>query len=300
MRGTGQIGDAVRGRASDPRSGDQHRSDAHGGSWAARTRSSRRKASWCAASLPKAWSSSTATTPWSRSLKDASAAPVDLVRDRRERGRSRPRHRSRRRRSPHGDPECRRRVGEGARCRSPAGTTPTTPRLPRRSRAISAPRCPRSPRGWSSVVVTDMRMQVFDGVQRRHGHQRRVQCEPDVDARGASSALADIRTSGRRVAVLGDMAELGSLAELAHFRLGEQVARTRHRRARDRRRPGTTHRRRRARGGHGRGDGAPVRDRRRGLRGPGRSAEPRRRRAREGVAVMGLERVVEGILRPHV
>jgi UDP-N-acetylmuramoyl-tripeptide--D-alanyl-D-alanine ligase len=29
----------------------------------------------------------------------------------------------------------------------------------------------------------------------------------------------------RRIAVLGDMAELGSLTELAHFRLGEQVAR---------------------------------------------------------------------------
>ena len=31
--------------------------------------------------------------------------------------------------------------------------------------------------------------------------------------------------ASRRIAVLGDMAELGSLAELAHFRIGEQVAR---------------------------------------------------------------------------
>lgn len=40
----------------------------------------------------------------------------------------------------------------------------------------------------------------------------------------AIDALAHIETFGRRIAVLGDMAELGSLSELAHFRLGEQVA----------------------------------------------------------------------------
>jgi UDP-N-acetylmuramoyl-tripeptide--D-alanyl-D-alanine ligase len=42
--------------------------------------------------------------------------------------------------------------------------------------------------------------------------------------RAAINALTDVETAGRRVAVLGDMAELGSLSELAHFRLGEQVA----------------------------------------------------------------------------
>jgi UDP-N-acetylmuramoyl-tripeptide--D-alanyl-D-alanine ligase len=41
----------------------------------------------------------------------------------------------------------------------------------------------------------------------------------------AISALGDVPTQGRRIAVLGDMAELGSLAELAHFQLGEFVAR---------------------------------------------------------------------------
>ena len=41
--------------------------------------------------------------------------------------------------------------------------------------------------------------------------------------RAALSALGDVPTRGRRIAVLGDMAELGSLAELAHFQIGEQV-----------------------------------------------------------------------------
>lgn len=42
--------------------------------------------------------------------------------------------------------------------------------------------------------------------------------------RAAVEALEDVPTSGHRVAVLGDMAELGSLTELAHFELGQIVA----------------------------------------------------------------------------
>lgn len=42
--------------------------------------------------------------------------------------------------------------------------------------------------------------------------------------RAAVSALGDMPTRGRRIAVLGDMAELGSLAELAHFQLGSEIA----------------------------------------------------------------------------
>ena len=42
--------------------------------------------------------------------------------------------------------------------------------------------------------------------------------------RAAIDALGDVPTAGRRIAVLGDMAELGSLTELAHFELGQQVA----------------------------------------------------------------------------
>ncbi|MDR3685705.1 MAG: UDP-N-acetylmuramoyl-tripeptide--D-alanyl-D-alanine ligase [Coriobacteriia bacterium] len=43
--------------------------------------------------------------------------------------------------------------------------------------------------------------------------------------RAAVDTLAAMVAGGRRIAVLGDMAELGSLTELAHFRIGEAVAR---------------------------------------------------------------------------
>lgn len=42
--------------------------------------------------------------------------------------------------------------------------------------------------------------------------------------RAAVETLAGMRSARQRIAVLGDMAELGSLTELAHFRLGEDVA----------------------------------------------------------------------------
>jgi UDP-N-acetylmuramoyl-tripeptide--D-alanyl-D-alanine ligase len=117
--------------------------------------------------------------------------------------------------------------------------------------------------------------------------------------RAAVVALADIRTGGRRVAVLGDMAELGSLEELAHFSLGEDVARS------------------------GIEDLVTVGERARriadGARATGMIAERVRPcatvdeasevlddllAAGDTVLVkasrsMGLERVVEGILRPH-
>jgi UDP-N-acetylmuramyl pentapeptide synthase len=41
----------------------------------------------------------------------------------------------------------------------------------------------------------------------------------------AVDTLGAMRIEGRRIAVLGDMAELGSLAQLAHFEIGELVAR---------------------------------------------------------------------------
>jgi len=77
--------------------------------------------------------------------------------------------------------------------------------------------------GLEHVVVTDMRMQVFTASNGVTVINDAYNASP-TSMRAAISALADIRTDGRRVAVLGDMAELGSLADLAHFRLGEQVA----------------------------------------------------------------------------
>lgn len=43
--------------------------------------------------------------------------------------------------------------------------------------------------------------------------------------RAAISTLGEMQVDGMRVAVLGDMAELGSFTELAHFEMGEEVAR---------------------------------------------------------------------------
>ena len=50
--------------------------------------------------------------------------------------------------------------------------------------------------------------------------------------RAAVDTLAAMQADGRRVAVLGDMAELGSYTDLAHFRIGEHVAACGHRAAR--------------------------------------------------------------------
>jgi UDP-N-acetylmuramoyl-tripeptide--D-alanyl-D-alanine ligase len=74
------------------------------------------------------------------------------------------------------------------------------------------------------VSVTGMRMQVFTAASGVTVINDAYNANP-TSMRAAISTLADIETRGQRVAVLGDMAELGSLAELAHFKLGEQVAR---------------------------------------------------------------------------
>ena len=75
-----------------------------------------------------------------------------------------------------------------------------------------------------SVTVTDMRMQVFSAASGVTVINDAYNANP-VSMRAAIETLAEMTGAARRIAVLGDMAELGSLTELAHFRLGEQVAR---------------------------------------------------------------------------
>ena len=75
------------------------------------------------------------------------------------------------------------------------------------------------------VRVTDMRMQVFLAANGVTVVNDAYNANP-TSMRAAVDALADMKSSGERVAVLGDMAELGSLTELAHFRIGEALART--------------------------------------------------------------------------
>ncbi|MCL4079109.1 UDP-N-acetylmuramoyl-tripeptide--D-alanyl-D-alanine ligase [Coriobacteriia bacterium Es71-Z0120] len=80
--------------------------------------------------------------------------------------------------------------------------------------------------GLAGANMSGMRMDVFESASGVTVINDAYNANP-VSMRAAIAALTDVRAPGRRVAVLGDMAELGSLAELAHFQLGEEVARSR-------------------------------------------------------------------------
>lgn len=78
--------------------------------------------------------------------------------------------------------------------------------------------------GLHDASLSAMRMQVFESASGITVINDAYNANP-VSMRAAVETLAEMQTSGQRVAVLGDMAELGSLTEIAHFRIGEQVAR---------------------------------------------------------------------------
>jgi UDP-N-acetylmuramoyl-tripeptide--D-alanyl-D-alanine ligase len=78
--------------------------------------------------------------------------------------------------------------------------------------------------GLQAVRLTEWRMQVFTVASGVTVVNDAYNANP-TSMRAAIDALGGMRPDGRRIAVLGDMRELGSLAELAHFRLGEEVAR---------------------------------------------------------------------------
>lgn len=77
--------------------------------------------------------------------------------------------------------------------------------------------------GLAHASLTAMRLQVFTSASGVIVVNDAYNANP-VSMKAAVETLADMRTEGSRVAVLGDMAELGSFTELAHFRVGEQVA----------------------------------------------------------------------------
>jgi len=79
-------------------------------------------------------------------------------------------------------------------------------------------------RGIAAVRLSEWRMQVFTAANGVTVVNDAYNANP-TSMRAAVDTLGSMRPEGRRIAVLGDMLELGSLAELAHFRLGEDVAR---------------------------------------------------------------------------
>lgn len=78
--------------------------------------------------------------------------------------------------------------------------------------------------GLETAKLSAMRMQLFTSASGVSVINDAYNANP-TSMRAALHALADAPAEGRRIAVLGDMAELGSLSELAHFRLGEDAAR---------------------------------------------------------------------------
>jgi UDP-N-acetylmuramoyl-tripeptide--D-alanyl-D-alanine ligase len=78
--------------------------------------------------------------------------------------------------------------------------------------------------GIAAAPASSMRMESFTAASGVVVVNDAYNANPSSMA-AAVEALADMKVTGKRVAVLGDMAELGSLTELAHFRIGEQVAR---------------------------------------------------------------------------
>ncbi|MDI6712913.1 MAG: UDP-N-acetylmuramoyl-tripeptide--D-alanyl-D-alanine ligase [Anaerosomatales bacterium] len=153
--------------------------------------------------------------------------------------------------------------------------------------------------GLACVQPSAMRMDVFESATGVLVINDAYNANP-TSMRAALSALQDVPASGRRIAVLGDMAELGSLSELAHFQLGEEVARSRV----DVLVTVGTLGRRIADGARAEGmDPDSIRP----CATPEEASEVLDDLLEGGDAVlvkasrvMGLERVVEGIIRPHV
>lgn len=79
--------------------------------------------------------------------------------------------------------------------------------------------------GLERARMTGMRMEVFESASGITVINDAYNANPTA-MRAALATLSEINAQGRRVAVLGDMAELGTLSELAHFDLGSVVAKS--------------------------------------------------------------------------
>ena len=72
--------------------------------------------------------------------------------------------------------------------------------------------------------ISAMRMQVFNSTDGVTIVNDAYNANP-ASMKAAVETLSSMQADGKRIAVLGDMAELGSLTGLAHFQMGEEVAR---------------------------------------------------------------------------
>lgn len=79
--------------------------------------------------------------------------------------------------------------------------------------------------GLEHARITGMRMEVFESASGVTVINDAYNANP-TSMRAALATLGEVSSQGRRVAVLGDMAELGTLSELAHFDLGSVVAKS--------------------------------------------------------------------------
>lgn len=77
-------------------------------------------------------------------------------------------------------------------------------------------------RGLADAEMTGMRMETFTSAGGVVVVNDAYNANPS-SMRAAIDTLGAMSVAGRKVAVLGDMGELGSLSELAHFKIGEQV-----------------------------------------------------------------------------
>ncbi len=80
-------------------------------------------------------------------------------------------------------------------------------------------------RGLEQATVTAMRMESFSTASGVTVINDAYNANP-TSMRAAVDTLAATCAPGDRIAVIGDMAELGSYADLAHFHLGEFVAKS--------------------------------------------------------------------------
>lgn len=117
---------------------------------------------------------------------------------------------------------------------APAGTAPVTLPVPGRHNVYNAlaaaavalhlgvePKVVAE--GISHAKLTAMRMEIVEAARGVTVINDAYNANP-TSMRAAIDTLARMTVSGKKVAVLGDMLELGSLSELAHFGIGEEVA----------------------------------------------------------------------------